>query len=211
MKVSLLGWATTLAVVGAMAMPVMAGGGGGGGGGRGGRGGAAAGGGAGGMGAGGMGAGGMGAGGAAGGRMGGGVAQTPDQQADALQTVLGVTDANEWTVLKPKILKVLQDQALLAVANTRGGRGGGRGAAGGAAPAAPAADPTNPLSVSWTDLTTAVAATPAPSDADLKTKLAKVRDDRKKIQDTLTTDQAALQKVCTVRQEAILVTRGLLN
>ena len=49
------------------------------------------------------------------------------------------------------------------------------------------------------------------ADADLKSKLGKVRDSRKGLTDTLTTDQAALQKVVTVRQEAILVTLGVLN
>jgi hypothetical protein len=122
----------------------------------------------------------------------------------------------EWDVLAAKIQKVLEDQQKLAAGAGNplgrggfGGRGGRGGAAGGAA-AAPV-DTTNPLAVARDDLTKAVATGTTTADPDLKTKLTAVRDNVKKGTDTLTTDQAALQKVCTVRQEAILVTLGVLN
>jgi hypothetical protein len=54
-------------------------------------------------------------------------------------------------------------------------------------------------------------AAPTTSEADLKTKMTAVRDNRKKLEDTLAADQKALQGVCSVRQEAILVTLGVLN
>ena len=226
MKKSLLTWATTLAVVGGMALPVLAGGGGGGGGGgRGGRGGGAAGGGGGRAGGGGA-AGGAGFGGAAGGGGGraGGAGFNIDpatQITNALtriQTSLNMQDGTEWDVLKAKIQKVLQDQQALAAGAQNplqpargGGRAGGGGGPGGAggAPAAPV-DQSNPLAVARGDLSTAVAAA-GTADGDLRTKLTTVRDNLTKAQKTLADDQAALQKACSVRQEAILVTLGVLN
>jgi hypothetical protein len=223
MKKSLLTWATTLAVVGAMALPVMAGGGGGGGGGRGGRGGGAAGGGmgGGGMGGGGMGGGGMGGGGMAAGGMGGGGggrgAMTPEQQVTTslqrIQTSLNMAAGDEWTVLSAKIQKVLEDQQKLAAGAQnplQGGGRGGRGGMGGGAPTA-AADTTNPLAVARDDLSKAVATGTTTDDASLKTKMTAVRDQRKKLEDQLTTDQKTLQALCSVRQEAILVSMGVLN
>ena len=230
MTKSLLNWAATVAVVGAMALPALAGGGGGGGaggggGGRGGRGGGGAGGG--GFGGGGAGGGGFGGGGAGGGGFGGGARGPVDPATQiqnaltGIQTQLGMQDGDEWTVLKAKIQKVLEDQQKLAAGAQnplQGGRGGGRagGRAGGGG-AAPAVDQSNPLAVARNDLSTSVlapaggGAAPTTPDADLKTKLTAVRDNVKKLQDTLTTDQAALQKVVTVRQEAILVVVGVLN
>jgi hypothetical protein len=240
MKRSLLTWATTLAVVGAIALPVMAGGGGGGGGGggRGGRGGAAGGGmGGGGMGGGGMGGGAMGGGAMGGGAMGGGAmgggamgggraAVTPEQQITTsmtnIQTQLGMTaGGNEWNVLSAKIQKVLQDQQKLAagaqnpLGGGRGGRGGAAGGMGGGAAAA--VDTTNPLAVARDDLSKAVmppaggGAAPTTGEPELKTKMTAVRTNRTKLEEQLKTDQADLQKVCTVRQEAILVVLGVLN
>ncbi len=144
---------------------------------------------------------------------------TPAAQVTAslttIQTSLGMTDGAEWTVLKDKIQKVLEDQQKLAAGaqNPLGGRGGGGGRRGGAAATV---DATNPVAVSRDDLSKAViaaAGAPAPttSEADIKTKLAAVRDAVKKGTDTLVADQTALKGVCSVRQEAILVTLGVLN
>jgi hypothetical protein len=219
MKRSLLTWATTLAVVGAMALPVMARGGGGGGGG-GGRGGGGAGGGAGGGGFGG-GAGGAAGGGAGGGGFGGGrgavdPATQVQQSLTRIQTSLNMTaGGDEWTVLAGKIQKVLEDQQKLASGAQnplQAARGGGRGAAGGmGGAAATPVDATNALAVARDDLSKAVATGTTTDDASLKTKMTAVRDQRKKLEDQLTTDQKALQGVCSVRQEAILVSLGVLN
>jgi hypothetical protein len=216
MKKSLMTWATALALVGALALPVMAGGGGGGGGGRGGRGGGGAGGmGAGGMGGGGMGGAGMAGGGMGGGGMGGGMggargAMNPEQQVTTslqrIQASLNMTAGDEWTVLSGKIQKVLEDQQKLA-AGAQNPLQGGRG--GRAAPAA--SDSTNPLAVARDDLSRSVATGTTTDDASLKTKMTSVRDQRKKLEDQLATDQKALQALCSVRQEAILVSMGVLN
>jgi hypothetical protein len=198
-----------------MAMPVMARGGRGGGGGPGGAGG----GGPGGAGGAGGGRGGMGGGGPGG--FGGGAAMTPAAQVQAslttIQTALGMQAGGEWDVLAAKIQKVLEDQQKLAAGATNplgrggmGGRGGRGGGMGGGATAAPV-DTTNPLAVARDDLSKAVATGTTTAETDLNAKLKAVRDNVTKFTDTLKTDQAALQKVCTVRQEAILVTLGVLN
>jgi hypothetical protein len=159
-------------------------------------------------------------GGAGGGRGGGFAPMDPAAQIQAsltnIQTALGMQDGGEWDVLKAKIQKVLEDQQKLAAGAQspigRGGFGGGRGGRGGAGGAAATpVDATNPLAVARDDLTKAVATGTTTADADLKTKLTAVRDNRTKAESTLTADQKALQGVCTVRQEAILVTLGVLN
>jgi hypothetical protein len=117
----------------------------------------------------------------------------------------------EWDVLSKKIQAVLEDQQKLAAGAQNplmGGRGGmGRGPGGAAA----TPDAANPIAVSRDDLTKAVAVGTTTPDADLKTKLTAVRDSVKKMTDQLATDQKALQGVVTVRQEAVLVSMGVLN
>ena len=61
------------------------------------------------------------------------------------------------------------------------------------------------------DLSKAVTPGTTTDDAGLKTKMTAVRDQRTKLEGNLTTDQKALQAVCSVRQEAILVSLGVLN
>ncbi|HWB59029.1 MAG TPA: hypothetical protein VG733_06040, partial [Chthoniobacteraceae bacterium] len=51
----------------------------------------------------------------------------------------------------------------------------------------------------------------ATSDNDLKAKMDAVRAARKKAEDELASARADLQKVLTVRQEAILLNMGILN
>ena len=80
----------------------------------------------------------------------------------------------------------------------------------GGAAAAPV-DATNPLAVARDDLTKSVATGTTTDDASLKTKMTAVRDQHKKAEDQLVTDQKALQARCSVRQEAILVSLGVLN
>jgi len=163
--------------------------------------------------------------------MGGGrAAVTPEQQITTamtnIQTQLGMqAGGDEWNVLSGKIQKVLQDQQKLAAGaqnplggGGRGGRGGGMGGGmGGGAAAAPTVDTTNALAVARDDLSKAVlppaggGAAPTTPENDLKTKMTAVRDNREKAEDQLKTDQDALQKVCSVRQEAILVVLGVLN
>jgi hypothetical protein len=164
----------------------------------------------------------------------GGFTTDPAAQMQAIlariQTALQLQDGDEWTILSAKIQKVLEDQQKLASGapnplSTRGtytgGRGGGGfgggpgGAPGGAVPATEP-DATNPLAVAREELSKAVTITPnAPApvvaDVDLKKKMTAIRDSRKKLEDQLKADQAALQKLVTIRQEAVLLNLGVLE
>jgi hypothetical protein len=165
--------------------------------------------------AGGAGGGAGGAGGGGGGRRGGrggggGGAFNPQANLDAYRQALAVTDDTEWTAISEKITAVTTARQALGAAGGRGGRGGGRrggggaggagGAAGGGAPAATPTDAEAALQKAIDDK--------APA-ADVKTKIAAVRAERKAKADAA---QAAyvkaeddLRSVLTARQEAILM------
>jgi hypothetical protein len=49
------------------------------------------------------------------------------------------------------------------------------------------------------------------ADNDLKTKLTKLRDERKKATDAVVAAQNALKPIVSIRQEAILVNMGILE
>jgi len=222
MRKTVLTWATCLALAAAVAMPALGAGGGRGAGGAGG----------------GRGAGG--AGGAGGGRGGApDPAATITNLLAQIRTQMAITDEGEWKVIADKLQKVLEiEQKLAAIPNPiQGGRGGGaggaggggRGGRGGAAGGAPggapgaapggaagggrggaAVDPNNPLAVAMGALNTTVADAAAKPD-DIKPKVSAVRDAHKKLTTDLTAAQADLQKYLSVRQEAILVSRGILD
>jgi hypothetical protein len=141
---------------------------------------------------------------------------------DNLKQQLGATD-DEFAALQPKIEKVMDLQQQTMV-NAFGGRGGGRrgggggggfggggggggngGGGGGAANATP-----NPVRDALTALNTTLQNKDATAD-EIKEKLTALRDAKAKANDDLTKAQADLQSVLTQRQEAILVTQGMLN
>jgi hypothetical protein len=136
-------------------------------------------------------------------------------QLDNLKTLLAPANDDEWKLLSDKITKVLTLQNEINAGRGRGGLGGrgggrGRGGPGGAGGAAAAPDPSNPIAVAAADLTTVVQNTTAAPD-DIKTKMAALRDARKKIEGQLTAAQDDLKGVTTVRQEAVLVSQGILE
>ena len=124
---------------------------------------------------------------------------------DRLKTSLKVTD-EEWTVLKPLVEKVQTAQREAGAGRGFGGRGGGPG--GGADPNAPA--DTRPGAAESAALRTAVESDSTSAD-DLKAKLAAVRAVRKKGAADLAVAREELKKVVTVRQEAVLVSMGILE
>ena len=131
---------------------------------------------------------------------------------DRLKTSLKVKD-DEWAVLKPLIEKVQTAQREAGAGRSFGGFGGrGGGGPRGDAPAtgaAPIAD-TRPGAAEGTALRTALESeTTTPED--LKAKLAAVRAVRKKGTADLAAAREELKKVVTVRQEAVLVSMGLLD
>ncbi len=125
---------------------------------------------------------------------------------DRLKTSLKVTD-EEWNVLKPLVEKVQTAQRDSGAG--RGFGGGGRGPGGGGTdPNAPA--DTRPGAAESAALRTAVESDSTSAD-DLKAKLAAVREVRKKGAANLAVAREELKKVVTVRQEAVLVSMGLLE
>ena len=122
---------------------------------------------------------------------------------DRLKASLKVTD-EEWNVLKPLIEKVQTAQREAGAGRGFGGRGGGPGGD----PNAPA--DTRPGAAESAALRTAVE-TDGTSADDIKAKLAAVRAVRKKGAADLAVAREELKKVVTVRQEAVLVSMGMLE
>lgn len=177
-----------LGMAGALATPAMAqagGGGGGGGGGRGGRNGG-------------------GAGGAGGGQRFDPAAmmQRREQQ---LKESLGVTD-EEWTALQPKLQKVQEAQMAVRAGTMFGGRGG----RGGGGPAADNATTQGPYAIAASELRTTLDNKDSTPD-QIKAKLQALRDARDKANADVTAAQAELKSLLTARQEAVLVSQGVLN
>ncbi len=135
---------------------------------------------------------------------------------ERMKTSLKVTD-EEWSVLQPLIEKVQTSQREAGAG--RGGFGGfggfgGRGGTGGQGGnnnggATPPAD-TRPGAAEGTALRTALESD-STSPEEIKAKLAAVREIRKKGAAELAVARENLKKVVTVRQEAVLVSMGLLE
>ncbi len=126
---------------------------------------------------------------------------------DRLKASLKVTD-EEWTVLKPLVEKV---QTAQREAGAGRGFGGGRGPGGpGGGTDANAPADTRPGAAESAALRTAID-TDGTSADDIKAKLAAVRAMRKKGAADLAVAREDLKKVVTVRQEAVLVSMGMLE
>ncbi len=139
---------------------------------------------------------------------------------ERLKTSLKVTD-DEWAVLQPLIEKV---QTAQREAGGFGGFGGGPGGFGGGRRGGnggnggndngggtpPAPDLSRPGAAEAQALRTTLESDGATPD-EIKAKLAAVRDFRKKGQATLASAREDLKKVLTLRQEAVLVSMGILD
>ena len=127
-----------------------------------------------------------------------------------LKESLGVND-EEWNVLQPKIEKVQQVQ----MADRFGGgrqRGGGRPGGEPDGAVAPAADtgPQSPVATASRELREAVDNKDSTPE-QIKAKLQALRDARAKADAELAAAQAELKELLTARQEAVLVSRGILR
>jgi hypothetical protein len=129
-------------------------------------------------------------------------AQFRERRLTQIKEQLGATD-EEWKVLSPKIEKVMTAQ----FAGFGGGRGG-RGGPGGGNNADN--QPTTPVAKASADLRATLANKDAPAD-DIKAKLAALRDAREKVKADLQASQKELKEILTQRQEAVLVTNGMLE
>lgn len=134
---------------------------------------------------------------------------------DRLKTALKVSD-EEWNVLKPLLEKVQTAQREAGAGRGLGGRGpggGGPGGPGGGGPGGPGGDPgaeARPGAAESAALRTALESD-STSPEDLKAKLEAVRAVRKKGTADLAAAREELKKVVTVRQEAVLVSMGILE
>jgi len=148
-------------------------------------------------------------------------AQFQQQRLDRIREQMGITDETEWKAVQDRIQKVFDAQTAVfgfrarggfgrggrgggdnnnnngGDANNRGGRRGGFGGFGGT--------PSPELE----SLQNAIQNN-APSD-QIKAALEKYRTARKAKEAALEKAQAELQKVLSVKQEAVAVTNGLLN
>ncbi len=122
-----------------------------------------------------------------------------------LKERLGATD-DEWKVLQPKIEKV--NTARRSSFGGFGGGGGRRGGNNGDAAATPTEQ--SPVQKASADLRTALENKDAPAE-DIAKKLAALREAREKARAEVTAAQKELKEVLTQRQEAVLVTFGMLD
>jgi len=129
-------------------------------------------------------------------------AQFRERMMNNIKEQLGASD-DEWKVLSPKIEKLMTAQRDARVGF--GGLGGGNRRPGGQD-----TQPTTPVAKASTDLRTALENkdTPAP---ELAAKLTALREARDKARAELTGAQKELKEILTQRQEAVLVTMGMLE
>ena len=129
---------------------------------------------------------------------------------DMLKDSLKATD-DEWAILQPLIEKVqtkqregMTSQFAGMIGNLFGGRGPGGPGGGGGFGGDRGGSPESQA------LRTALENTSA-SPEDLKAKLTALREARKKSADEMEATRAELRKVVSVRQEAVLVSMGILE
>jgi Spy/CpxP family protein refolding chaperone len=152
---------------------------------------------------------------APGGPGGGGGGRPRFNPMDNVKQQLAVTE-DEWTVLQPKVQKVMDLSRELMSARFGGMRGrGGRGGPGGpggevAAPGAPAAQPASDVAEKTTALRTALDNKDA-DPKDIAQKVAALRDARERVKAELVKAQGELKELLTPRQEAQLVLMGILD
>ena len=119
---------------------------------------------------------------------------------------LGASE-EEWRVIEPKVQKVMETQRL--VGTGRGGRGrGGPGGRGPGGPGGAVAD--DPVSRAMAELRTTLENSTSTNEA-IQLKLTALRAAREKAQVDLVAARKDLKEILTPRQEAILVTFGILE
>ncbi|MCY2931844.1 MAG: hypothetical protein NTV86_20595 [Planctomycetota bacterium] len=151
-----------------------------------------------------------GGGGGRGGRGGFDPAAIAQRMAERMKEALGVND-EEWKVVEPKLTKVatLTFESRLGGIGGMGLFGGGRGGRGGdAATSRPA--PTTEVGKAGAELGKVLADKEAKGE-QIKTALQALRDARAKAKAELEQAQKDLREVLTVREEAVLVSMGMLE
>ncbi len=153
-----------------------------------------------------------------GGRAGFDPARMREAMITAMKDQLGV-NAEEWTVIQPKIDKLMtaqRDNMSGRGFNFRGGGSGGgrrdREAGGGAGAGSPAADgqQQSPVQQASRELREALAKKETAPE-QITAKLTALREARAKAREQLTAAQEDLRSVLTPRQEAVMVSTGMLE
>ncbi|MCK5564602.1 MAG: hypothetical protein KAJ07_05105 [Planctomycetes bacterium] len=130
--------------------------------------------------------------------------QMQERMVEMLKERMGATD-KEWTVIKPRLEKVME---LSQNGRSNGMRSlFGRGRRGGREEAT---TPTEPVQIASDNLQKTLDKE-APSTAEIKAKLAALRGAREKNKQQLVITQQKLKEVLTVKQEALLVMTGMLE
>jgi hypothetical protein len=137
---------------------------------------------------------------AGGGGFGGGGFGRGNNSTNAVRQQISFTD-EEWTVIQPRLQKILDIQAALGQMNNRGfGRNGGGGSG----------MYLDPVVVAQQELTIALQDEASTTDT-ISAKLKALRDARVKAKENLAAAQDDLKKVLTIRQEAMLVNMGFIE
>lgn len=134
------------------------------------------------------------------------------QMEERLKADLGATE-DEWKLLKPRLDKVAEARraSFAGFGGGRRGPGGPGGGPGGPGGPPPEGDrPQSEVAKANDDLNKALEDKGASADA-IKTKLAALRAAREKARQDTAKAQAELKEVLTARQEAVLVSRGVLE
>ena len=124
-----------------------------------------------------------------------------DRMLQRIKESCGATD-DEWKVLEPKITRVMETQQ--ASRTPFGGRGRGPGGL------TPDAGPQSPVAVAANDLRQSLDNKDTTPD-QIKAKLQALREAREKAAAEAKAAQAELRELLTARQEAVLVSQGILD
>jgi hypothetical protein len=125
-----------------------------------------------------------------------------EQMLDSVREQLALTNDTDWKAISPLVTKVMQGR----MASMMGGMGAMRGAMGNRGGGFPSMGEPDP------DLEALQKAIDDNASApQIKAALTKYRESRKRKEDELAKNREQLRQVLTVRQEAILVSMGLLN
>jgi Spy/CpxP family protein refolding chaperone len=133
------------------------------------------------------------------------------RMAEMMRQRLGASE-EEWQVLAPRVQKVMTLRQQAAVRGGFGGFGGRRGGPGGPGRGDAQRDPADmpPVAAATENLRTLLEDESA-EPADIKAALQALRDARSKAEQELAEAQTQLREVLSLRQEAALVTMGLLD
>ena len=139
-------------------------------------------------------------------------AQMQQQMNKRTQDALGMSD-EDWSAIEPKVTKIRQAQQDLRTGGGRGGFGGPGGGGPGGGPGGFGGQPDQNQSAVRTKLNALkeVLQNPDASPSEVKAKLDDYRAARTAAKDELTKLQADLKSLVTGKQEAVLVSQGILE